>query len=551
MRPSDNDPAQRWLVLAFVFACAAKLWMASGQVQYALPADPYDDRLFLRLATFLLQGQWLGPYDQMTLAKGPFYPMFLAGASALGMQITVAQNLLYLAAAWLFVLALRPLQLRPWTRVLFLVALVLCPVMADTGAFVRAWRQSVWPGLVLFSAAGMLGFVLRAESGKRTRAAWATLAGLGMGAMWLEREEAVWTLPMLSALLVAFLWRNPRRASIGWACAPFLLAALAVAAVALQNYRAYGFWGIVEFRDRAFVSAYSAISRVKPQDPVRRIPVTHGARERIYAVSPAFASLRHEIEYGIGASFMKATQDAMGIPASEHEIGGAWMMWTFRDAVASTGHAKSAKEAQAFYGQLAREVNAACDDGRLPSGPPRHTLRPDLYPGSTATVWQSAHAAYGLICSCPYNPEPMASFGLPEDLAWVRRITHEPVAPADPAAAAALRSPRRLAAIWFTLHVYQGAIPWLLPVAGILWVLSLGRALWRRELPWLLVLSTALGLGLAGNILVVALVDALSFGAINPGYLGAGVPLAVCFVAIVLVDWAEWCLAGAKCRQST
>ena len=541
-----KDPAEGWLALAVIAAGAAKLWLASGQVQFALPADPFDDRLFLRLATFLLQGRWLGPYDQLTLAKGPFYPLFLAGTSAMGMPITIAQNLLYIAAAWMFVVALRPLRLRGWTRMLLLLAIVLCPALADTGAFVRAWRQAVWPALVLLSVAGVLGFALRADRGNRLRAAWALAAGLSMGAMWLDREEAVWTLPMLAALLAPLLRRSPRLPSVGWLCAPFLVAGVAVAAVALQNLRAYGFWGIVEFRDNAFVSAYSAISRVKPQDPVRRIPVTFAARERIYAVSPAFASLRHEIEQGIGAAFMKVTQDAMGIPASEHEIGGGWMMWTLREAVANTGRAKSAQGSRAFYGQLAREVDSACDDGRLPAGPPRHTLRPDLYPGSVARVVQSARDAFNLILSCPYNPEPIASFGAPDDLAWVQRITREPVAPADAALAAAKGGPRRLAILWFTLRLYQGAMRWLVPAAGALWLLSVGRALRRREIPGLLLLGTALLLGLAGNIAVVALVDALSFGAINPGYLGAGVPLAVCFVGIVLVDWAEWCSAKVR-----
>lgn len=537
-RNRRGDRTHAWLGWAAVAAGAAKLWLASGQAQYALPADPYDDRLFLRLATYLLQGRWLGPYDELTLAKGPFYPLFLAASSTLRLPITVAQNLLYIAAAWLLVLALRPLRLRGWLRLLLLLAILLCPALADTGAFVRAWRQAVWPSLVLLSFAGTAGLSLRMEAGARSRAAWSLLLGLSLGAVWLDREEAAWVLPMLAFPLVFAALRSGRLTSLVWLCAPFAIAALCVSAVALQNFRAYRFGGIVEFRDDAFVSAYGAISRVEPHDSVRRIPVTWAARERIYAVSPAFSSLRGELEGGIGASFMKVTQDWTGIPASEHEIGGGWMIWALRAAVANTGHAHSAPEARAFYAQLAREVNAACDDGRLPAGPQRRTLRPVWPPGGAAAAWRSACRAYRLIRTCPYRIRPIASIGSPEDLAWVERITGEPVAPANRQAAAAMAGPRRLAVLGWTLWAYRATMPWLLPSAGVLWCLSLARGLRRRELslPW--VLAGAILLGIVGNLAVVALVDALSFGAVNPGYLGASVPLAVAFVGIVLAEWA-------------
>jgi hypothetical protein len=538
-----DDPAEGWLGCLFLAAGAIKLWIAAGQPQYAIPVAPYDDRLFLRLATYLREGNWLGPYDQLTLAKGPFYPLFMAGTSWLRLPLTLAHNLVYLAAAWFLVRALRPLRLPGWSRAGLLLVLVVCPVLADTGANVRAWRQPLWPGLILLSLAGIIGLALREEARAWRQASWALLAGAAMGAMWLTREEAVWTLPMLVLPLLVAAWRSwrtwERARRIGFLAAPFAVAALAVGGVAAENWRAYGFWGIVEYRDHAFVATYSALCRVEPHDWARRVPITRAARERIYAVSPAFAELRYEMEEGIGAAFMKVTQDNLGIPASEREIGGGWVMWALRDAVIRNGHAKSAPEARAFYRRLAAEVDTACDDGRLPALPRRHTMIPPWHAGYTARTWTAAWQALHLIMDYPFDVEPIPSWGSPEDLAWVERITHERVAPADAVQTAALRSPRRLAILRALVTGYGHAMPWLFPLAVVGWLFCAGLTLYRRAMSWLFVLGTALALGIMGNVAVVALVEATSWPAITTGYLGASVPLAVCFVGVTFIELAS------------
>lgn len=556
LRYRRDDPGEAWLGWIAVTAGGAKLWLALGQPLYAAPAAPYDDRLFLQLATSLLEGHWLGPYNQLTLAKGPFYPIFMASCSLLRIPLITAQNLVYIIASCIFVRALRPLRLSDWLRAILLLAMLLCPILTDTGAFVRAWRQSLWPSLVLLSFAGTLGLSLRGGTPPWRRTVWALVAGSAIGAMWLTREEAVWTLPMLLLPLVVAGWRDrrrpDRRARILGLILPLAVAALPVAAIAGQNFRVYGFWGIVEFRDDAFVSAYSALCRVRPQDPERRIPVTRLARERIYQVSPAFASLRHEIEEGIGAAFMRVTRDYTGIPEAEHEIGGGWMMWALRDAVAFTGQAKSAPQAQAFYRRLADEVNAACDQGRLPASSLRNSMRPRWRREYLPKVWIAAKTSYLLIVDYTFDAEPLPSLGSQGDITWVERITREQAAPPDPSRAAGLRSPLRLGILRATLTGYHVVMRWLLPITAVLWVAILGRTLFRLELRPLVVVSTSLALGIIGNLAVVAMVDATSWPSVTLGYLGASVPLAIGFVASVLAELvAMFGRVGGAPSQST
>jgi hypothetical protein len=60
------------------------LWLVSGQTLYTDCNSIYDEQLFLNLAGSLLNGQWLDPYNQSTLIKGMFYPLWIAAMHAFG-----------------------------------------------------------------------------------------------------------------------------------------------------------------------------------------------------------------------------------------------------------------------------------------------------------------------------------------------------------------------------------------------------------------------------------------------------------------------------------
>jgi hypothetical protein len=54
-----------------------KLWLVRAHL-VAVTNTPHDDLLFIRHAHSILNGGWLGDYNQLTLIKEPFYPIFIA-----------------------------------------------------------------------------------------------------------------------------------------------------------------------------------------------------------------------------------------------------------------------------------------------------------------------------------------------------------------------------------------------------------------------------------------------------------------------------------------
>ncbi len=64
-----------------------------------IPAAGHDDGYLMRMASHIAAGQWLGPFDQFTLMKGPGYPIFVALSVFLGNPISFGHALFHFGAA--------------------------------------------------------------------------------------------------------------------------------------------------------------------------------------------------------------------------------------------------------------------------------------------------------------------------------------------------------------------------------------------------------------------------------------------------------------------
>src|SRR5882672_12484202 len=82
------------LLITALLMVALKLWLVAAQPVVAHGNASFDDRLYLALAEQMLKGNWLGPYSQFTLMKGPMYSLFIAGAVCSGLPLPLAQHLL-------------------------------------------------------------------------------------------------------------------------------------------------------------------------------------------------------------------------------------------------------------------------------------------------------------------------------------------------------------------------------------------------------------------------------------------------------------------------
>ena len=525
-----------------------RVWLVAAQQVDALGVNVHDDALYTRLANEILHGRWLGDYDRLTLAKGPFYPMWIAASFKMGLPLLLSQQLLYVAACALLAgLALRP-TVRPSGRLVLYLVLLFNPVAysaGPAGADTRVIREGIYPALSLLVAASLCGLVSR---WKRTPLPWGWALALGASAVafWTTREEGPWIAP--AALLLVALAAYRDRATLKWWRVGALLGAsgaLALACwgtLATVNWRHYRRFTVVEFRDRPFPAAYGALCRIEHAPAPAWIHVPREARERAYAVSPAFARLRPALEGNIGKGWIELACRVWNIC---DDIPAGFLMWAIRDAVQGQG-IHDAAAAAAYYEQVAAEINAACADGRLKCTAPRVSMMPPWRAAFVVPALRETWRALWYVARFKdVTPFSSVRSGSPEALAMFARLTRGRLFGDPPAAGVRDRSwavSKRLAVLQALARLYGVLAPALLVLSACTSAFLLALALRRRECPSpLWAIAGMAGLALVARVLVVGLVEATSFTAVHNVYLSAAHPFMLVFI---------WASAGAALARS-
>jgi hypothetical protein len=361
--------APKWLIYFYVIVLSLTYVIVRVHSPLTLiPSAPHDDGLFMSLGRSLAEGEWLGPYNQFTLMKGPGYPAFLAVANWLGISASLAHALFYCAASVFFV-AIAHRFVKSHLISGLLLALLLGQLLPTTVYFDRILREQITGSQLLFLFASAAGALFYARE-KKWRLLFAALTGFFLGWLWLTREEGIWILPGAMVLIGAAIYRGHRMlrlrefaGTIAVMIAVFGTIQLGFAAV---NWAVYGKFVGVDFKETNYQRALRAIDSVRSGGTKDFVSITHTAMKRVDAVSPAFASLAPYFD-GPGKGWQTFT--CSQYPSACGEIGSGWFVWALRGAAQTMGHYSSPAQASAFFGRIADEITAACGRGELDCKP--------------------------------------------------------------------------------------------------------------------------------------------------------------------------------------
>ncbi|MEO6873969.1 MAG: hypothetical protein ABI222_04020, partial [Opitutaceae bacterium] len=434
------------------------------------------------------------------------------------------------------------------------------PMSFDASSMGRVLRQHVYGPLALMLFAGLIALYLRRERPLRRLLPWMVLLGFSFSAFWLTREESIWIVPSLVLLAGPALvsaWRASREQffrvsqALGFAA---LCAVLPLLMVSGLNYAHYRWFGTVEYRAAAFNDAYGAMLRVKVGPEIPYVAVTREARAAMYTVSPAFAELRPFLDGGIGRDWAESSEFLTKLPPDEHQIGGGWMMWALRDSVAAAGHGQNAKRALKFYRRMADEINAACDDGRLPARPRRSGFLPPWRPGQTAAVANTLVQFSDFVVSFRgFSAYAPPSVGTAEDLELFQRMTREKLSPGPGTTVLPAPDAEDISKTETLQDIGRALRPILLGlfwIAQFLAVVRVGQLVWQRRGSFpLTVAAAAWGAGVA-CLLISALIHVTSFPMLVISSFAPIYPLVLVFIAAVFWDvTAAWIAPRLPARR--
>lgn len=329
-----------------------------------------DEYLMLYQAENLVKGNYLGPYDYLTLVKGIGFPLFLACAFKLGISYLSLYSIYYSVAC---LVTLIPISRMVKNKVLLLVVflgLLFCPATLDDNVQLVYRNMLIVPqSLFLLSSLMMMYFTLWED--KKKLFGWTILASFSWIFMWHTREDAIWSLPLVFmtcvVLLIAIFCNNNYKTKIKQKMSrflivllPFFILVLSIHSISYINYRYYGIYTTNQLNDSNYTKAVMLMMKVKPKKEIEHVEITRETSQRIYEVSPTFAELRDRIEsdYEHKNGLVMAAED-------NGEINEDLITWELTGAASERGYYKTAQTAEKFWGDVYDELKKAIDDGKL------------------------------------------------------------------------------------------------------------------------------------------------------------------------------------------
>ncbi len=569
---SQQAPLERWRrwrpswPTTIGWGVAALASVLSVMLRWGMPLTHggafVDDRLYLRSASYLAQGQWLGPFDQYTLLKGPAYPAFIAAMYRSGVPLKVGEQLTVLFAAAAVAMCVWVVTRRFVVALAVYVALAFDPVNFDTWAS-RATRDSWYSSLTLLLIATVFLAVYAAVAHGRLRwvVAASVIAGVTAGVFSLCREETIWIVPTLFVvvaglpfcIVVRWWFRKPRTQLQGSrvlrglgrvalvAAIIGMVGAAAIMRVTMMNERHYGVAVTSDLVYGSYARAYADWRRVAGGVSTPDDPITQAQREAVYAVSPLARSLQPYLDPTGGCVMPRR-------PCADHVWRG------LRKAASILGYFRTGSDSQRFFGELDAQIQAGCDSGQLECTPRLPTQLQSLQLFSSGP-FLAAMRDWGsqTVKSTGYYELPpgyRSSLGTPQERTELARIVRG-IPATLPEAEEQVRTftsndwPYR-----FLSHLYAPLLPCLIVTALVGLLMLIVRPRWPQAA--LSVLSIGLAVGAVSRLAFVALLTTTEFGAtgIEVRYLLPAHTLLLAFAIVGTSQLADAVWTGFRLRRA-
>ncbi|MFN2476518.1 MAG: hypothetical protein ABR526_09305 [Chthoniobacterales bacterium] len=406
------------VVVAVVALIALKLWLVHGE-DIVGSATQHDALWFVRSAKVWY---WGAKYDWTAFIRPPAYPLWLALVHACAVPQRLAIELLQLTGFAALTFGLIRAGLARSLAIVAFAAAAFHPAGIHLNDYTMA--DPFYAGVLPWLLAGMVSLLTRAS----------IVVGLGTGfalaVLWLTREESV----LVGLLIVLFLplWAAGERSRVSTlraaVCkiAPTAAAMLAVfgalvLAVYTANHRTFRAFAKSDMVAPTFEDAFNALVRIKPAQHQRFVPVPNESLHLAFAVSPTFARLQPRLDGPDGEAWRIGTFRNTGV---QGEIGINWLLWAIRHAASGEGIHDTPKRAERFYRDVARELNAAFADGRLPS---RFLwasfIGPNLIPEAHQLCPSLLRLLHLFVARQDITPLTDDDILLPEEAGWYDQLT--------------------------------------------------------------------------------------------------------------------------------
>ncbi len=361
-------------ILAFVLLIVLRLALSNRLPSYLLPGMPHDDGWVLSRTLFMLKGDWLGAYDQLTLIKGVFPPLLLAFSAYSGIGFGMLNTVLYCFACLIFVASIRPIIKNQMLQVLCFAILLFNPISYALHTGQRIYRIGMGQWEILLILGCLIAVFLRRNDSWRSLLKWEILGGLTLGLFLQTREDGAWIYPFVFGsialtILVFILEKAGSKKKIILYGLPVLIAFAISGITVTVNYVRYGAPVINDRSGGNYAKVAGDLNSIAPNADEDKLYKSEAFRDRYYTIyastmekaflaSPTLNSASPFIRDAIRA-WGDQEDLKTGQLSTDH------MLFALRDGVKMAGYYQSLPETEDFYRKVHKELELAFEGGVL------------------------------------------------------------------------------------------------------------------------------------------------------------------------------------------
>lgn len=345
----------------------------------------HDDQLGVELSSSISSGNWLGAWNNRTLAKPPGYSLYLTLAHYIPIPFALLNQIFYVFVVLFLIKKLKEtfpsnFKFKEQFFLMSFIFLIFQPILFASESN-RIYRSSMAiVVLTLLYSVILMSLLIKLlddqslskNLSKKNRAIYIDFAVLSLiyACMSLFRYESFWIVicsvpPLVVALVIRWHksglnFRERRRFLRFFIPIPLaILVIYSTPVLIIQeiNRSSYGVPLTENYFQGSFSEAIKLWSSVDVgRDPRPYVVVSTEQRNAVYAVSQKALLMK---------PFLEAPTNGWNRPACDIlklcDNVGSWFTWQVRDASVSTGLVYSERTFQFFFEKIARDIQIACD----------------------------------------------------------------------------------------------------------------------------------------------------------------------------------------------
>jgi hypothetical protein len=350
----------------------------------------HDDALFVRYASNIINGKWLGEYalqGNLTLAKPPGFAIFLAFAHFVPLPFVVIIQIVVVTSAISVMRSIRFFGLNKEVALFGYLITIFLPTWFGKASS-RVYRDAYLAALVITLIALTL-LVVRIYERKLGRATTIQLTtaviflGLVISMLRITKNIEVASYAFVCICLISVILKDFKFAFKRWKHILIGLFLLLVSVESLNftvkqlNQSHYGVSLTNNYTNGEFANALMLMTSVKDENQQSYVPLTKSMRFSIYEVSPTFRQLKPHLELPDGTGWRG---QACNSPLRICNETALWFTWDLRDAVVLAGLSNNAIEFENFFRKVSSEISVGCEKKVIACG--SHGLAPGIGPFS-------------------------------------------------------------------------------------------------------------------------------------------------------------------------